>query len=351
MLDHIKSLRTEESGKGEPEEGRIVAREDSGHDGWQHSLRPKALSDYIGQHTLRQNLSVYIQAAKKRKEALDHVLLYGPPGLGKTTMANIIANELGVNFRITSGPAIERPGDLAALLTNLEEHDVLFIDEIHRLNRSVEEILYPAMEDFALDIVMGKGPGARSYRLDLPPFTLVGATTRAGLLSAPLRDRFGVMHHLEFYTHEELKTIIIRSAQVLGVEIDEKGAAEIAKRSRGTPRLANRLLKRVRDFAQVKYDGRITYDVACFALNLLEVDQYGLDKIDRRILQTMIVNFQGGPVGLETLAAAIGEDSGTLEDVYEPYLLQNGFLNRTPRGRMASALAYEHLGYQMPEKN
>ena len=315
------------------------------------SLRPQTLDDYIGQQKAKENLKVYIEAAKQRHDSLDHVLFYGPPGLGKTTLAGIIANEMNVNMKITSGPAIEKPGEMAAILNNLQEGDVLFVDEIHRLNRQVEEVLYPAMEDYAIDIMIGKGASARSIRLDLPKFTLVGATTRAGLLSAPLRDRFGVMHHLEFYTHEELKTIIIRSAQVLGVEIDEKGAAEIAKRSRGTPRLANRLLKRVRDFAQVKYDGRITYDVACFALNLLEVDQYGLDKIDRRILQTMIVNFQGGPVGLETLAAAIGEDSGTLEDVYEPYLLQNGFLNRTPRGRMASALAYEHLGYQMPEKN
>ena len=297
------------------------------------NLRPQTLDDYIGQEKTKSTLKVYIEAAKQRHDALDHVLFYGPPGLGKTTLSGIIANEMGVHMKVTSGPAIEKPGEMAAILNNLQEGDILFVDEIHRLNRQVE------------------GASARSIRLDLPKFTLVGATTRAGLLSAPLRDRFGVMHHLEFYTHEELKTIIIRSAQVLGVEIDEKGAAEIAKRSRGTPRLANRLLKRVRDFAQVKYDGRITYDVACFALNLLEVDQYGLDKIDRRILQTMIVNFQGGPVGLETLAAAIGEDSGTLEDVYEPYLLQNGFLNRTPRGRMASALAYEHLGYQMPEKN
>ena len=315
------------------------------------NLRPQLLNDYIGQEKAKKNLKVYIEAAKQRGDALDHVLFYGPPGLGKTTLAGIIANEMGVHMKVTSGPAIEKPGEMAAILNNLQEGDILFVDEIHRLNRQVEEVLYPAMEDYAIDIMIGKGASARSIRLDLPKFTLVGATTRAGLLSAPLRDRFGVMHHLEFYTHEELKTIIIRSAQVLGVEIDEKGAAEIAKRSRGTPRLANRLLKRVRDFAQVKYDGRITYDVACFALNLLEVDQYGLDKIDRRILQTMIVNFQGGPVGLETLAAAIGEDSGTLEDVYEPYLLQNGFLNRTPRGRMASALAYEHLGYQMPEKN
>ena len=315
------------------------------------SLRPMSLEEYIGQEKIKGTLRVYIEAARQRQEPLDHVLFYGPPGLGKTTLSGIIANEMGVHMKITSGPAIAKPGEMASILSNLQENDILFVDEIHRLNRQVEEVLYPAMEDYAIDIMIGKGASARSIRLDLPKFTLVGATTRAGLLSAPLRDRFGVMHHLEFYTHEELKTIIIRSAQVLGVEIDEKGAAEIAKRSRGTPRLANRLLKRVRDFAQVKYDGRITYDVACFALNLLEVDQYGLDKIDRRILQTMIVNFQGGPVGLETLAAAIGEDSGTLEDVYEPYLLQNGFLNRTPRGRMASALAYEHLGYQMPEKN
>ena len=315
------------------------------------NLRPQTLDDYIGQEKTKNTLKVYIEAAKQRHDALDHVLFYGPPGLGKTTLSGIIANEMGVHMKVTSGPAIEKPGEMAAILNNLQEGDILFVDEIHRLNRQVEEVLYPAMEDYAIDIMIGKGASARSIRLDLPKFTLVGATTRAGLLSAPLRDRFGVMHHLEFYTHEELQTIIIRSAQVLGVEIDEKGAAEIAKRSRGTPRLANRLLKRVRDFAQVKYDGRITYDVAFFALNLLEVDQYGLDKIDRRILQTMIVNFQGGPVGLETLAAAIGEDSGTLEDVYEPYLLQNGFLNRTPRGRMASAQAYKHLGYPMPDKN
>ena len=314
------------------------------------NLRPQTLEQYIGQEKAKENLKVYIEAAKQRGDTLDHVLFYGPPGLGKTTLAGIIANEMGVNIKITSGPAIEKPGEMAAILNNLQEGDVLFVDEIHRLNRQVEEVLYPAMEDYAIDIVIGKGASARSIRLDLPKFTLVGATTRAGLLSAPLRDRFGVMHHLEFYNQKELQTIIIRSAQVLGVEIDARGAAEIAKRSRGTPRLANRLLKRVRDFAQVKYDGRITYDVACFALDLLEVDQYGLDKIDRRILQTLIVNFQGGPVGLETLAAAIGEDSGTLEDVYEPYLLQNGFLNRTPRGRMASGLAYEHLGYAVPDK-
>ena len=318
---------------------------------YENALRPLSFHDFSGQAKVVENLKIFVMAARMRKEALDHVLLHGPPGLGKTTLSNIIANELGVGFKVTSGPVLDKPGDLAGVLTSLEKNDVLFIDEIHRLSPIVEEYLYSAMEDYRIDIMIDKGPSARSIQIDLAPFTLVGATTRAGLLSAPLRDRFGVMHHLEFYTHEELKTIIIRSAQVLGVEIDEKGAAEIAKRSRGTPRLANRLLKRVRDFAQVKYDGRITYDVACFALNLLEVDQYGLDKIDRRILQTMIVNFQGGPVGLETLAAAIGEDSGTLEDVYEPYLLQNGFLNRTPRGRMASALAYEHLGYQMPEKN
>ena len=330
-------------------ENRLVSTEYMPEDEGDNPLRPRALTEYIGQEKVKQNLSVFIDAAKIRGEALDHVLLYGPPGLGKTTLAAIIATEMGVNFRITSGPALERPGDLAALLTNLDPGDVLFIDEIHRLSRTVEEILYPAMEDFAIDIMIGKGASARSIRLDLPKFTLVGATTRAGLLSAPLRDRFGVIHHLEFYSKKELTTIIMRSAQVLGVEIDVKGAGEIAMRSRGTPRLANRLLKRVRDFAQVKYDGRITYDVACFALNLLDVDQYGLDKLDRQILTTLIVNFKGGPVGLDTLAAAIGEDSGTLEDVYEPYLLKNGFLNRTPRGRMASALAYEHLGFPVPE--
>lgn len=310
------------------------------------SLRPQTLDEYIGQEKTKKTLKIYIEAAKQRHDALDHVLFYGPPGLGKTTLSGIIANEMGTHMKVTSGPAIEKPGEMAAILNNLQEGDILFVDEIHRLNRQVEEVLYPAMEDFAIDIMIGKGASARSIRLDLPKFTLVGATTRAGLLSAPLRDRFGVMHHLEFYNHKELQTIVLRSAQVLGVKIDAKGAAEIAKRSRGTPRLANRLLKRVRDFAQVKYDGRITYDVASFALDLLEVDQYGLDKIDRRILQTLIVNFQGGPVGLETLAAAIGEDAGTLEDVYEPYLLQNGFLNRTPRGRTASSLAYEHLGFE-----
>ena len=314
------------------------------------SLRPRTLEEYIGQEKTKNTLRIYIEAAKQRHDALDHVLFYGPPGLGKTTLSGIIANEMGTHLKVTSGPAIEKPGEVAAILNNLQEGDVLFVDEIHRLNRQVEEVLYPAMEDFAIDIMIGKGASARSIRLDLPRFTLVGATTRAGLLSAPLRDRFGVVHHLEFYSQQELTTIVIRSAQVLGVEIDPKGAAEIAKRSRGTPRLANRLLKRVRDFAQVKYDGRITLEVANFALDLLEVDSYGLDKLDRRILQTMIRNFQGGPVGLETLAAAIGEDAGTLEDVYEPYLLQNGFLGRTPRGRIATAAAYEHLGYPIPSE-
>lgn len=310
------------------------------------SLRPQTLDEYIGQEKTKNTLKIYIEAARQRHDALDHVLFYGPPGLGKTTLSGIIANEMGVHMKVTSGPAIEKPGEMAAILNNLQEGDILFVDEIHRLNRQVEEVLYPAMEDFAIDIMIGKGASARSIRLDLPKFTLVGATTRAGLLSAPLRDRFGVMHHLEFYNHKELETIVIRSAQVLGVEIDTRGAMEIARRSRGTPRLANRLLKRVRDFAQVKYDGKITGEVAEFALDLLEVDKYGLDKIDRLILKTLIQNFNGGPVGLETLAAAIGEDSGTLEDVYEPYLLQNGFLNRTPRGRMASDLAYRHLGIE-----
>ncbi|MGN1141207.1 MAG: Holliday junction branch migration DNA helicase RuvB [Oliverpabstia sp.] len=315
------------------------------------SLRPQYLKDYIGQEKAKQNLKIYIEAAKQRKDSLDHVLFYGPPGLGKTTLAGIIANEMGVHMKVTSGPAIEKPGEMAAILNNLQEGDVLFVDEIHRLNRQVEEVLYPAMEDFAIDIMIGKGATARSIRLDLPHFTLVGATTRAGLLTAPLRDRFGVIHHLEFYTENELKTIIIHSARILGVEIDEEGAAEMAKRSRGTPRLANRLLKRVRDFAQVKYDGKITKEVASFALDLLEVDKYGLDQTDRYILNTIIHKFQGGPVGLDTLAAAIGEDSGTIEDVYEPYLIQNGFLNRTPRGRMATERAYHHLGLTFSQKD
>ena len=310
----------------------------------ENHLRPQMLEDYIGQAKAKEMLRIYIQAAKERGEALDHVLFYGPPGLGKTTLAGIIANEMHVNIKITSGPAIEKPGEMAAILNNLQEGDVLFVDEIHRLNRQVEEILYPAMEDFAIDIMIGKGSSARSIRLDLPKFTLVGATTRAGMLSVPLRDRFGVVHHLEFYTEEELQTIIVRSAQVLGVEIDEKGALEMARRSRGTPRLANRLLKRVRDFAQVKYDGIITEKVANYALDLLEVDKFGLDQIDRNILLTMIQKFKGGPVGLDTLAASIGEDSGTIEDVYEPYLLKNGFLQRTPRGRVVTDKAYAHLG-------
>lgn len=313
------------------------------------NLRPQYLEDYIGQEKAKQNLKIYIEAAKQRKDSLDHVLFYGPPGLGKTTLAGIIANEMGVHMKVTSGPAIEKPGEMAAILNNLQEGDVLFVDEIHRLNRQVEEVLYPAMEDFAIDIMIGKGASARSIRLDLPHFTLVGATTRAGLLTAPLRDRFGVIHHLEFYTEEELQTIIQHSAKILGVEIDAKGAAEMAKRSRGTPRLANRLLKRVRDFAQVKYDGKITQEVASFALDLLEVDKYGLDQTDRYILQTIMQKFQGGPVGLDTLAAAIGEDSGTIEDVYEPYLIQHGFLNRTPRGRMVTEHAYHHLGLDKPE--
>lgn len=314
------------------------------------NLRPQTLDEYIGQEKTKNTLKVYIEAAKQRHDSLDHVLFYGPPGLGKTTLSGIIANEMGVHMKVTSGPAIEKPGEMAAILNNLQEGDILFVDEIHRLNRQVEEVLYPAMEDFAIDIMIGKGASARSIRLDLPKFTLVGATTRAGLLSAPLRDRFGVIHHLEFYSKKELTTIIMRSAQVLGVEIDVKGAGEIAMRSRGTPRLANRLLKRVRDFAQVKYDGRITKEVAEFSLNLLDVDRYGLDNGDRTILETILQKFDGGPVGLDTLAAAIGEDSGTLEDVYEPYLIKNGFLIRTPRGRMATKLTYQHLGLPYREE-
>ncbi len=310
------------------------------------SLRPQRLDEYIGQEKIKSTLRVYISAAKSRGEALDHVLFYGPPGLGKTTLCGIIANEMGVRMKVTSGPAIEKPGEIAAILNGLQEGDVLFVDEIHRLNRQVEEVLYPAMEDYAIDIMLGKDATARSIRLELPRFTLVGATTRAGLLTAPLRDRFGIVQKMDFYTPEELQTIVLRTAGVLKVSIDEEGAYEIARRSRGTPRLANRLLKRVRDFAQVQYNGAITREVADFTLNVLDVDRLGLDNNDRAILCTMIEKFSGGPVGLDTLAAALGEDAGTLEDVYEPYLLMNGFLNRTPRGRVATEAAYRHLGYE-----
>ena len=308
------------------------------------TLRPQCLDDYIGQEKAKSTLKIYIEAAKQRHDSLDHVLFYGPPGLGKTTLAGIIANEMGVNMKVTSGPAIEKPGEMAAILNNLQEGDILFVDEIHRLNRQVEEVLYPAMEDFAIDIMIGKGSTARSVRLDLPHFTLVGATTRAGLLTAPLRDRFGMIHHMEFYTEDELKLIIKQSAMVLNVKIEDAGATELARRSRGTPRLANRILKRVRDFAQVKYNGVITETVAHTALDLMDVDTLGLDRVDRNILVTIIEKFGGGPVGLDTLAASIGEDAGTIEDVYEPYLLMKGLIDRTPRGRVATQIAYTHLG-------
>ena len=317
---------------------------ESRRDEWQQTIRPQRLSDYIGQSTFKENLHVYISAARSRKEALDHVLLYGPPGLGKTTMAKIISNELGVQFKVTSGPAIGRPGDLAAILSTLQEHDVLFIDEIHRLNRSVEEILYPAMEDFALDIVMGKGAGANSIRIELPPFTLIGATTRAGALSAPLRDRFGIINHMQFYTADELKHILIRAAGILNIEIEETGAEEIARRSRGTPRIANRLLKRIRDFAQVKGEGVISQEIAADSLSALYVDDIGLDLIDREVLKAIIQKFNGGPVGIDTISASISEERATIEDICEPYLMQIGFISRTPRGRIATKAAYDHLG-------
>ena len=332
------------------EEVRLVGDGDREEDMWQYSLRPKYFNEYIGQREAKDNLNIYIQATKQRGEALDHVLLYGPPGLGKTTLAGIIANELGVNFRITSGPAIEKAGDLAAILTNLDEHDVLFIDEIHRLSRSVEEVLYSAMEDYALDIIIGKGPSARSVRIDLPKFTLVGATTRAGALAAPLRDRFGIVSRLEYYKQEELEFIVTRAADILNIGIEQAGASEIARRSRGTPRIANRLLKRVRDFAQVVGNGVITADIADEALKRLHVDKMGLDRIDRRVLKCIIENYDGGPVGIETIAAAVSEERDTIEDVYEPYLMQLGFLGRTPRGRVATKLAYDHLGISQTGK-
>ena len=331
------------------DESRIVSMDQQQADDWQYSLRPRKFSEYIGQEKVKDNLNVWIQAALSRGEALDHVLLYGPPGLGKTTLAGIIANELGVNFRQTSGPAIERSGDLAALLTNLQEHDVLFIDEIHRLSHSVEEVLYSAMEDYALDIIIGKGPSARSIRLDIAPFTLIGATTKAGSLAPPLRDRFGIISRLEYYTPDALVHIIKRAAEILKIDIEDQGALEIARRSRGTPRIANRLLKRVRDVAQIEGSGMITAKSADRALQRLEVDKAGLDRTDRRMLETMIKKFAGGPVGLDTLAAAISESRDTIEDVYEPYLIQLGFINRTPRGRVATPAAYEHLGIPYPE--
>ncbi len=326
-------------------EERIVSPEQKENDGFfDQTLRPEKMEDYIGQKKVKEKLKIFVEAAKNRGEALDHVLLYGPPGLGKTTLANIIANELNVNLHTTSGPAIERPGDLASILTNLQGQDVLFIDEIHRLNKVVEEVLYPALEEYSLDIIIGKGPSARSVRLDLSPFTLVGATTRAGLISSPLRDRFGVINRLEFYSKEELKKIILRSAKILDIEIHDQGAVEVARRSRGTPRISNRLLKRVRDFAEVKADGVITTSVVEQALELLEIDELGLDRVDHKLLKTIINKFEGGPVGLNTMAAAISEETDTIEEVYEPYLLQLGFIDRTPRGRIATAAAYDHLG-------
>ena len=326
--------------------GRIISTEslDIEEQKSEYNLRPQYLSEYIGQKKVKDNLHIFIEAAKKRNEPMDHLLLYGPPGLGKTTLSTIVANEMGVNIKITSGPAIEKPGELAAILNNLSDNDILFIDEIHRLSTQVEEVLYPAMEDYAIDVVIGKGAGARSIRLDLPRFTLIGATTRVGMLSAPLRDRFGMVDKLEFYTHDDLREIVMRSAEVLGVDIDEEGALEIARRSRGTPRLANRLLKRCRDYAEVCHDGHIDHDVAKAALDKLQVDSMGLDVNDRNILMTMIEKFAGGPVGLDTLAAAVGEDPGTIEDVYEPYFIMNGFINRTPRGRVVTDLCYRHFG-------
>lgn len=326
--------------------GRIISTEslDIEEQKSEYNLRPQYLSEYIGQKKVKDNLHIFIEAAKKRNEPLDHLLLYGPPGLGKTTLSTIVANEMGVNIKITSGPAIEKPGELAAILNNLSDNDILFIDEIHRLSTQVEEVLYPAMEDYAIDVVIGKGAGARSIRLDLPRFTLIGATTRVGMLSAPLRDRFGMVDKLEFYTHDDLREIVMRSAEVLGVDIDEEGALEIARRSRGTPRLANRLLKRCRDYAEVCHDGHIDHDVAKAALDKLQVDSMGLDVNDRNILMTMIEKFAGGPVGLDTLSAAVGEDPGTIEDVYEPYFIMNGFINRTPRGRVVTDLCYRHFG-------